>query len=234
MIHNTYKIFNQLHRNFDLEKFSDYCNYFFYLYFTLLILSSLFFYKSSLIKKVTLFSLLIAGMVLYLSNIYPHATLDDKCFYFGRFFGFFDTIHPYVLLIFILLGTYSSKIIKAGLKDYILIEDNLYLMVIKYILSFFLGIFVYIPFTLYVNLISTPLTLVIGMLTTNYVLSFYLFEFMIWFPFGIYTGWTLDAFIKDYRPSTQNKIFIAFIISFWSVFFIITSGQFYLVNEGTK
>jgi len=234
MIYHTYKIFNQLHRCFYIEKLVDYCHYFFYIYFALLILSAIFFYKSNSIKKVTLFSFLLAGMVFYLSNFYPHSTLDEKCFYFGRLFGFFDTIHPYVLLIFILLGTYSSKIIKVGLKDYILIEDNLKLMVIKFILSFFLGVFVYIPFTIYVNLISTPLTWVIGLLTTNYILSFYLFEFMIWFPFGIYTGWTLDAFIKDYRPSTPNKIFIAFIISFWAVIFFISSGAYYLINEGTK
>lgn len=234
MIYDTFIIFNRLYRYFDIEKLEKYCYDFLYIYFALILILGIFYPRSNSVKKIMLFSFFIAGNVFYLSRVYPAWTLDEKCFYFSRLFGFFDTIHPYVILIFILIGTYFSKIIKIGLTDFIMIEDNLYLMDIKYFLSFFLGLFIYIPFTIYVNLISPPLTSIVGLLSTNYVLSFYLFEFVIWFQFGIYTGWALDAFIKDYRPSTKLKVILCFIISFMAVLYFLISGQVCLVNEGPK
>ncbi len=230
-------IFNLVGYLFETKKDSVeiYFKYFVLFYFMFTFFLALFCYKYNFFKKVVLYLSFIAGSVLFLGNIYPQLTFDKDNFKCGVMYGFFDSIHAYIVFLIIFTGVYISTFIKEKNQSSVFSTDlSLIKCFFNYLLSLFFGLSIYIPFTLYIILINIPINYISDVYISNKIIALYFKAIIIWLQFGIYTGWLLDVLIKKYKPSIIFKMSMCGSICIVSTINWLLYGIVYHVNEGTK
>ena len=235
MIYKTFIIYDLISEN--NVKYIDYIFYpVVYCYFAFLLILLLFFNKPLFSKKIILYSSFTIAAIMFLSFYFPLFILDDDDYICGRVYGFFNTLHPYIILLIILNGIVISHQLKINISGLFSIENNGYYIFINYLLSFLLGLLIYLPLTLVILFITPFITYITNMLCLNKLSSFYFYSYIIWLTFGTYTGLLIDSLIKIHKPTLKIKIFLSLIICLLSTMYYLVLSPYlvYHVNEGTK
>ena len=238
MPHNTFKLVNYFGNNGEnvIVPFLNGNILFIYILAVLSVFLISFALKIPALRHKILFTLFFTGSTFFLGLIAPRLILfNEDDLICGRVYGFFDTIHPYLIVLLILYGCHYSQNYSIDFSFCNIDSGGIFFWSVDILRSFFTGVFIYIVYiALYFWLAAPAFDMAYRLLPDFAIMFYYAKCILVWPLFGAYTGVILDSLITGYKPPRVFKLLFSFVQIVISVLIFLSMGMVFHVNEGSK